>query len=120
MDYGGYYGCVNARKNSYDNKVIVRRTLVEKIGINRVRRFISSPDQFHYLLEKVESEISNLYSDIPDSIRRKESELRVEEKRLADYFNFIGEGNTSRTLNQALLESEKKVDSLQAEIDGIR
>lgn len=66
---GGYYGCANARKNSYDNKIIVRRTLVEKDVINEVQRLISSPEQIRYLLAKVESEISNLYSNIPDTIR---------------------------------------------------
>ena len=68
----------------------------------------------------MESEISDLYSDIPDSIRRKESDLRAEEKKLSNYINFIGEGQASRTLNEALLESEKKIDALQAEIDGLR
>ena len=64
--------------------------------------------------------VSNLYSDIPESIRRKESELRTEEQRLANYVNFIGEGNASRSIDEALRESEKKVDVLQAEIDGLR
>jgi len=53
-------------------------------------------------------------------IRRKESELREEEKRLVNYINFIGEGNASRTLNEALLESETKVDMLKTELDGLR
>ena len=59
--------------------------------------------------------VSNLYSDIPESIRRKESELRTVEKRLANYVNFFGDGNASRPINEALRESEKKVDALQAE-----
>ena len=117
---GGYYGCANARKKSCDNKVLVRRSLVEKIVINEVRKQISSPEKIQYLLEKVEAEVSNLYSDIPDSIRHKESELRSEEKRLANYINFIGDGNASRMLNQALLESEQKVDALQSELDSLR
>ena len=117
---GGYYGCANARKKSCDNKVLVRRSLVEKIVINEVRKQITSPEKIQYLLEKVEADISNLYSDIPDSIRLKETELRSEEKRLANYINFIGDGNASRMLNQALLESEQKVDALQSELDSLR
>ena len=73
---GGYYDCANARKNSCDNIVIVRRTLVENIVLNEVREIISSPEQIRYLLERVESENSNLYPDIPESIQRKKSELR--------------------------------------------
>ena len=107
-------------QKSCDNKVIVRRLLVETVVVNEVRKQISSPEKIRYLFEKVESEISDLYSNIPDSIRRKESELRAEEKKLSNYINFIGEGQASRTLNEALLESEKKIDALQAEIDGLR
>ena len=117
---GGYYGCPNARKKACDNKVLVRRSIVEKIVIGEVQKMIASPEQIRYLLEKVESEVAKLCSDIPESIHRKESELRSEEKRLANYINFIGEGNAGRTLNEALLECEKKVDSLQSEIDGLR
>ena len=117
---GGYYGCPNARKNSCDNKAIVRRTLAEKIVLNEIRRMISTPEQMCYLFEKVESEIANLHSDFPELIRRKKAELREEEKRLTNYINFIGEGNASRTLNESLLESEAKVDTLQTELDGLR
>ena len=98
----------------------VKDRLVEKFVINEVRKQISSPEKIQYLFEKVEAEISNLYSDIHDSIRHKESELRSEEKRLANYINYIGDGNASRMLNQALLESEQKVDALQSELDGLR
>ena len=93
--------------------------MVEKIVINEVRWLISSPDLIRHLLEKVESEISDLYSDIPESSRRKAYELRVEKRRLTNYIKFIGEGNASRTLNHVLQESEKKVDALQTEIDGM-
>ena len=117
---GGYYGCANARKKSCDNKVLVRRSLVEKIVVSEVRKQISAPEKIRYLLEKVEVELSNLYADIPETIRQKESELRTEEKRLENYISFIGDGNASRTLNQALLESEKKVDHLESELDGLR
>ena len=81
---GGYYGCPNARKYSCDNKVIVHRTLAEKIVLNEVRRMTSTPEQMCYLFEQVESEIANLHSDIPELIRRKQSELHREEKRLAN------------------------------------
>ena len=117
---GGYYGCANARKKSCDNKVIVRRSLVEKFIIDELRRLISSPKQIRYLLKKVESEIAKLQSDVPELIRQKETALRAEERRLANYINFIGEGNASRALNKTLLECEKKVDTLHAEIDAMR
>ena len=115
-----FYGCPNAGKNSCDNKVIVRRTLAEKIVFNEVRRMILTSEQVCYLFNQVESEVANLHSDIRELIRYKQSELHREEKRLANYINFIGKGNASRTLNEALLESEGKVDTLQTEPDGLR
>ena len=75
--------------------------------VDEVRKRMSSPEQIRYLLEKVEDEFSNLYSDIPESIQRKESELRSEDRRLRNYIDFIREGKGSQTLNETFLESKK-------------
>ena len=88
--------------------------------LDEVRKRLSSPEQIRYLLDKVENEISNLSSDIPESTQRNESELGAEERRLRNYIDFIGEGKGSRILNEVLLKSEKKIDTLQTEIDGLR
>ena len=81
---------------------------------------MSSPEQIRHLLKRVEDEISKLYSDIPESTQRKEYELQYEERRLKNYIDFIGEGKESRALSEALLENEKKIDTLQDEINGLR
>lgn len=85
---GGYYCCSNARRNSCNNKIIVRRKLVEQLVLDEVRKRMSSPEQIRNLLEKVEDEISNLYSNIPESINRKESELWSENRRLRNKYWF--------------------------------
>ena len=117
---GGYYGCLRAQKGACSNKVIVRRTLTEKIILEEVSQRLSSPDQIHQILTKVEKEIGILYSDIPESIRQKEIELNAEERRLSNFIEFIGEGRGSRALAKALENSEIKVNALQSELEGLQ
>ncbi len=116
----GYYGCIGATKGACENKLLVRRTLVERIVLATVRERLSSPEQISYLLRRVEEEIGKLYAHVPDSIRLKETELNAEERRLTNFVDFIGEGRGSRTLAQALVETERKVEILREELQGLR
>ena len=52
-------------------------------------------------------------------IRGKELELSAEERRLANFIEFIGEGRGSCALGKALEEMERKVDILQRELEGL-
>ena len=117
---GGYFGCPAAKKSSCSNKIIVRRKLVEKVILNEVRNRISTPEQFQNILLKVQHEIENLSTDLPDIINKKELELNSEERRLTNFIEFIGEVRGSRALGKALEESERKVDSLQIDLEGLR
>ncbi len=116
---GGYYGCLGATKGACENKLLVRRTLVEKIILDTVRERLSSPEHIEYVLRRVEAEVGKLYAHIPESIRLKETELAAEGRRLANFVDFIGEGRGSRTLAHALLETERKVEALKEELDGL-
>ena len=58
------------------------------------------------MLAKVEEEIGTLYSSIPETMRQKKVELHSEERRLANFIEFIAEGRGSRALNKALEETE--------------
>ena len=111
---------MRAQKGACSNKVIVQRTLTEKIILEEVSQRLSSPDQIHQILTKVEKEIGILYSDIPESIRRKEIELNAEERRLSNFIEFIGEGRGSSALAKALENSEIKVNALQSELEGLQ
>ncbi len=117
---GGYYGCLGAAKGACENKMLVRRKLAEKVIVNAVRERISDPEQIRYVLERVEEEVKKLRSDAPETIRLKEAELTAEERRLANFLDFIGEGRGSKALGQALAETERKVSSLREEVDGLR
>ena len=117
---GGYYGCLGAAKGACDNKMLVRRTLVEKIILAVLRERLASPENIRHVLERVEEEVKKLYAHIPETIRVKETELVSEERRLANFIDFIGDGRGSKALGQALVETERRVEALREELEGLR
>jgi site-specific DNA recombinase len=117
---GGYYGCLAASRGACDNKLLVRRALVEKIVLGAVRTQLSQPEHLHQILQRVAAEVQTLYTHVPETIRLKEAELAAEQRRLANFVQFIGEGRGSRTLAQALVQTEQKVDALKEELTGLQ
>ncbi len=117
---GGYYGCLAATKGACENKTLVRRTLAEKVILEAVQEQISEPKQIAYVLQRVEEEIAKLRSDLPDTLKLKEAELSAEQRRMANFLDFIGEGRGSQALAKALVETERRVETLSAEVDGLR
>ena len=85
----------------------VRRTLVEKLIITALRERLSSPENVQHVLERVEEEVKKLYAHIPETMRMKEAELASEERRLANFLDFIGDGRGSKALGEALVETER-------------
>jgi len=49
-----------------------------------------------------------------------EAECAVEERRVANFVEFIAEGRGSRALADALMASEKRIEALRAELDGLK
>ena len=108
---GGYYGCLAATKGACDNKTLVRRTLAEKVILGAIQEQIADPEHIAYVLQRVEEEIANLRSDLPDTLKLKEAELTTEQRRLANFVDFIGEGRGSQALAKALVETERRVNA---------
>ncbi len=117
---GGYYGCLGAAKGACDNKMLVRRKLAERMILEAVREKLSAPEHIRYVLQRVEEEVGKLYGDVPETIRLKETELTAEERRLANFVDFVGEGRGSQALAKALAETERRVNALQEELGGLR
>ena len=117
---GGYYGCLAATKGACENHLLVRRTLAENVIIDAVRGRLTDAGSVRYVLERVEADVKRMYSDVPETIRLKEAELRADERRLANFVDFIGEGRGSRALASALTETERRVETLREEVDGLR
>ena len=97
---GGYYGCLAATNGARDNKTLVRR-LVEQVILGAIQEQIADPDHIAYVLQRVEEEIAKLRSDLPDTLRLKETELTAEQRRLTNFVDFIGEGRGSQALAKA-------------------
>ena len=78
------------------------------------------PEHIAYVLQQVEHEIAKLRSDLPDTLKLKEAELTAEQRRLANFVDFIGEGRGSQALATALVETERRVDTLSDEVHALR
>ena len=76
----------------------------------------SNTENIQQILKKVEKKVQIIYSDFPNKIRQKKKELALEEQKLTNFINFIGEGKGTRSLNQALVDSENNNDDLKDEI----
>ena len=57
---------------------------------------------------------------MPDTLKLKEAELTTEQRRLATFVDFIGEGRGSQAQAKALTETERRVNMLGEEVDGLR
>jgi len=117
---GGYYGCLGAVKGACQNRMLVRRKLAENILVNALKEQLSQTEHVRYLLKRVEAEVARLYAHVPEMIRLKETEVSAEERRLANFLDFVGEGRGSQALAKALVETERRVEALREELEGLR
>jgi hypothetical protein len=115
---GGYYGCLAATKGACKNKTLVRRTVAEKVILDAVKDELANPDHVADVLQRVEEEIAKLRADLPDNLKLKEAELSAEQRRLANFVDFTGEGRGSQALAKALVETERRVETLTDEVEG--
>ncbi|MDG2304401.1 MAG: recombinase family protein [Candidatus Binatia bacterium] len=113
---GGYYGCLGAPKATCDNKLLVRRTIAEKCVLAAVRERVSDAASIRYVLERVEIEVKRLHADVPEALKLTRGKFDVEERRVANFIEFIAEGKGTKALGQALEEAEREVDRLRVEI----
>jgi hypothetical protein len=117
---GGDYGCLAATKGACENKTLVRRTLVEKVIVGAVQKQIADPAHIAHVLQRVQREIAKLRSDLPDTLKLKDAGLTAEQRRLANFVDFIGEGGGSQAVAKALVETERRVDQLADDVDALR
>jgi len=117
---GGYYGCIGSVKGSCKNRLLVRRTLAERVILTALREKLASTKNIMYLFRQVERKVRQACSDIPETIKLQQSELQAEEARVANFVQFIGEGRGSKALADALLASEKQVETLRLDLSKLR
>ncbi len=117
---GGYYGCLAASKSACENRLLVRRSLAERLILAAVHDRLSDAAEVKRILTRVEEAVRDQRSDLPETIRLKEAELASEERRLANFIEFVGEGRGSRALGQALVETERRVEDLTEDLKRLR
>lgn len=93
---GGYYGCLSATKGGCDHRLLVRRSLVERVLIAALRERILCRENLSYVLKRVASEVSRVYADVPEALRLKQVELGDPDRKIANFVEFIGEGEAAR------------------------
>ncbi len=113
---GGYYGCLAAAKRACGNKLLVRRRVAEARLVSAVKERISDAPALRYVLERVQLEVTRLNADLPEQLKVRRTALASEQRRVANFINFIGAGKATRALGDALAAAEHKVDDLQGEI----
>jgi hypothetical protein len=82
-----------------------------------LRDKLSPPENLQYVIKRVEEEIANSQSGLPDILRMKTTELEAEKRRIGNFVEFIAEGRGSQALAEALSVSEQRVQALSAEVE---
>jgi len=100
--------------------MLVRRKPAETVILKAVREQLDRAEHIRYLLERVEAEVAKLYAHIPETVRTQEAEIDAEERRIASFVGFIGEGRGSQALGKALVETERRAEALREQLQGLR
>lgn len=118
---GGYLGCRNAhRVGSCKNRRMVLIRWVEYTLLAELREWIDNPETLERICKRINGQINEKLSVIPDKIREIEKELGKVQKSVDNFVSFIAEGNASETVATALKKAEEKKSSFEAQLFNLR
>ncbi len=103
-----------------ETKLLVGRSLVGKTILGAIKARFSQPGILEQVFKRVEEKVAELGSEVPQTIRLKEAELQAEERRLANFVEFIAEGRGSKSLAAAMTLAERKMESLGVDLAALR
>ncbi len=112
----GYYGCYNARRKTCNNNLLVPRKRIEQTIISELKQKILTAENLSYVYKNVEKLVTSGLNEVPELIKKKKSRLDKLLSELQNYLNYIKIGNFSKSVSQALNETEKRSESLKQEI----
>jgi len=115
----GYYGCLKASISGCRNRLLVPRRLTEKGVLAAVQERLQDLPSLRYVLERVEAEVKRLHGHLPEEIELKRAALATEERRIANYIAFIGDGKATRALGEALGAAERRAAALRQELRAL-
>src|SRR5262249_18824257 len=97
----GYYGCLRAARRACSNQLLVPRRLAERRLLTAIQERLTL-SEVHYVLGRVEEAVRQLLGDLPEEIKLRRAALAEEERRVANFIEFIGDGKATQALFQAL------------------
>lgn len=71
---------------------------------------IFNPDIFDIIYKEVAKKIKEQFSHIPEEIKLKKVEVERAKRKIKNFIDFIGEGNTTASLSSALEEEPHRSD----------
>jgi site-specific DNA recombinase len=116
---GGYYGCLLAARHACANRLLVRRRVAEAKLLAAIRDSLTDTEAIHSVLRAVEREVRRLCADLPDNLKLKRAALAAEERKIANFVEFIGDGKGTGALAQALTGAEQRAVALRDEIQAL-
>ena len=114
---GGYYGCHRAAKHGCDNRIIVRKSVVEKVILGELTNRLSNTDSLAYVFRRVEKMVAKEFAKSPGAAKRKEDEYKKQRQMLDNLIRYISQGRQSKAVEEALKECEQKVVQLGADLE---
>ncbi|MGB5198239.1 MAG: recombinase family protein [Candidatus Deferrimicrobium sp.] len=114
---GGYYGCHRAAKHGCDNRIIVRKSVVEKVILGELTNRLSNTDSLSYVFRRVEKMVAKEFAESPGAAKRKEDEYKKQRQMLDNLIRYIAQGRQSKAVEEALKECEQKVEQLGADLE---
>ncbi len=112
----GYYGCLAASRGGCENRVLVRRTLAEKVVLSALRERIGDSAKIRYIFEQVKEGLRKNAETTPADILEKQNELVKEERRIGNFVASVGDGRASKALLDALALAEGKAEQLRFDL----
>ncbi len=115
----GYYGCYNAKRRTCSNKLLIPRKRLEKAIISELREKILTRENIDYVYKNLEKLIAKGLNEVPELIKKKNSQYEKLLSEMQNYLNFVKVGNFSKAVSEALKEAERRSDNLKEEIKSL-
>ncbi len=116
---GGYYGCHNAKRKTYKNKLTIPRKRVEKIIIENLKPKLLTSENIEYVYKNVEKYISKSLNEVPEELKQKRSQSDKIQAELQNLLGFIKTGNFSKIVSDAITDAETRQEKIKSEMNAL-
>ena len=111
------FGCSTARnKGTYDNRLNIRREVLEATVFNGLKRHLMDPALFKEFADDFYKEVNRLRIAEAAQTERARADLEAVERKLRKIVEAISDGVPARTLKDELLRLETHRDELEKQL----